>query len=294
MLLLQIPSERAAADWSSLIRLFLVAGAISAPLAVLVITIDGFLRPGYSPISQVVSDLGIGQYAWILNTTLVVFGLLCMLFALGFSQAMRPLIGKRRVTVSTSLLLLTGAGIANDGVFTEYNLADPHAALHDTLHTLGFFVAFSSLAIALLLIGLQLRKDRVWRGYGWYSLISSLVMVLLIVMFLLIIFPDASPVSRMQVAGLTERLLLVIACAWPAVTGYRLFTRLQAQQADEYAGACAARFDLSLLGRKPSTHCVTSGLHGVAVAQHPHTPARPSQGLAAPVKANSSLSRVAA
>ena len=225
MILLQIPSERAAADQSRLIRLFLVAGAISAPLAVLVIAIDGFLRPGYSPISQVVSDLGIGQNAWILNIDLVAFGLLCMLFALGFSQAIRPLIGRRRVVASTLLLLLTGAGIANDGVFTEYNSADPHAILHDTLHTLGFFVAFSSLAIALLLIGLHLRKKRAWRSYGWYALISSLVMLLLIVLFLLIILPDALPAASMQVAGLTERLLLVVACAWPAVTGYWLLAR---------------------------------------------------------------------
>lgn len=259
MILLQIPSERAAADQSRLIRLFLVAGAISAPMAVLVIAIDGFLRPGYSPISQVVSDLGIGQDAWILNTTLVVFGLLCMLFALGFSHAMRTSIGRRSVLASTSLLVLTGAGFVIDGLFTEYNPADPQATLHDTLHTLGFFVAFGGLSIALLLIGLHLRKKRAWRSYGWYALISSLVMLLLIVLFLLIILPDALPAASMQVVGLTERLLLVVACAWPAVTGYRLLARSQAQQAGEYTGVGAVRFDRSLVGRKPVAHHVTSG-----------------------------------
>ena len=87
MIQLQLPSERATADRSRLIQLFLWCGAISGPLAVLVITIDGFLRPGYSPISQVVSDLGIGENAWILNTTLMVSGQVSMLFALGFSQS---------------------------------------------------------------------------------------------------------------------------------------------------------------------------------------------------------------
>jgi hypothetical membrane protein len=294
MILLKIPSERAAADRSRLIRLFLIAGAISAPLALLVITIDGFLRPGYSPISQVVSDLGVGPHAWILNITLVVFGLLCMLFALGFSHLMRPLIGKRGLAVSTSLLVLTGAGFVNDGLFTEYNPVDPQASLHNTLHILGFFVAFSSLALALLLIGLLLRKDRVWRRYGWYSFSSSLVMVLLIITLLLMILPDASPESGMQILGLTERMLLVVACSWPAVTGYWLFARLQTQQVDEYAGAWADRFDLALGSRKPIAHRVTSVSQGVAAAQHPHTPACPSQELAAPAKANSSLSRAAA
>jgi hypothetical membrane protein len=63
---------------------------------VLVFTILGLLRPGYSPINQVVSNLGIGQDAWILNTDLVVFGLLSMLFAIGFYQAMRKSIGGKR------------------------------------------------------------------------------------------------------------------------------------------------------------------------------------------------------
>ncbi len=43
MIQLQLPSERATADRSRLIQLFLLCGAISGPLAVLVITIDGFL-----------------------------------------------------------------------------------------------------------------------------------------------------------------------------------------------------------------------------------------------------------
>jgi hypothetical protein len=45
--------------------------------------------------------------------------------------------------------------------------------LHNTLHILGFFVAFGGLSIALLLIGLHLRKKRAWRSYGWYALIST-------------------------------------------------------------------------------------------------------------------------
>jgi hypothetical membrane protein len=190
---------------------------------VLVITIDGFLRPGYSPIHQVVSDLGIGQNAWILNTDLVVFGFLFMLFAIGFYQVMRTSIGGRSLRASTSLLLLTGAGVVNDGFFTEYNPADPTSVLHDVLHSLGFLVAFGSLIIALFLIGLQLRKDRTWRGYGWYSILTSLVTLLLIIL------PYAFPWYGAQLWGLNERMLLVGAFAWHVVTGCRLFAlkRLQ-------------------------------------------------------------------
>ncbi len=58
---MEIHSERAARRQSHSIRLFTLTGIIGSILFVLVFTIDSFLRPGYSPIFQVVSDLGVGQ-----------------------------------------------------------------------------------------------------------------------------------------------------------------------------------------------------------------------------------------
>jgi hypothetical membrane protein len=159
-----------------LTRVFIAVGVIGSILSLLVITLDGLLRPRYSPLYQMINDLGVGKNAWLLNSDLVASGLLIMLFAIGFSQAMRNSISGRRLVVSISLFLLDGEGIANDGFFTEYEVADPHAALYDALHRLGFFVAFISLGIAFFLIGLQLRNDRARRSYGWYSLINGLVM----------------------------------------------------------------------------------------------------------------------
>jgi hypothetical protein len=159
---------------------------------------------------------------------------------------------------------------------------------------LSFCLAFGGLSITLWLIGLHLRRDRAWRGYGWYSLGSSLVLVLLILTLLLLLFTDALPALVMQGAGLTERLLLVVACAWPVVTGCRLIGRSQARQAGEAAGASAERFDLTLLGRKPVAHGVTPRSHGVAAEQAQHMSGRLSQELAASVKAQGPLSTEAA
>jgi hypothetical membrane protein len=213
MIQLRIHTERATWVRNRLTQLFIVAGVIGSILSLLVITLDGFLRPGYSPLYQMISDLGVGKNAWLLNSDLVVSGLLTMLFALGFSQVMRNAISGRRLTASTLLFFLAGAGIANDGFFTEYTVADQHAALHDALHTLGFFVAFISLGIAFFLIGLHLRNDRARRGYGWYSLLTGLVMLSLMLL------PYALPVHGMQLEGLNERMILVAAIAWQAVTG---------------------------------------------------------------------------
>src|SRR5207253_5619705 len=132
------------------------------------------------------------------------------------------------------------------------------------------------------------------RGYGWYSLISSLVLVLLILTLLLLLFTDALPTSMVQGTGLTERLLLAVACAWPVVTGCRLIGRSQAQQAGEDADASAERFDLSLLGRKPVAQRLNPRSHGVAAEQAQHLTGRLSQGLVASVKAQGPLSTEAA
>ena len=206
-------SDLAAVVRRRLIRLFLWCGVLNAPVALLVITIDGLLRPGYSPISQVVSDLGVGPRAGILNTDLVASGLLSLLFALGLSQALRPWISNRRLLTSSALLVLTGAGIMNAGLFSEFN----------PLHTLGFFVAFGSLSLVLWLIGLPLRKNRAWQGYGWYSLISSIVLLLLILTMLLLLFTNVLPEFAVHGTGLLERLLLLVAGAWPVVTACRFF-----------------------------------------------------------------------
>jgi hypothetical protein len=130
---------------------------------------------------------------------------------------------------STSLLLLAGAGIVNDGFFTESNPTDPTATLHDALHSLGFLVAFGS----LIIIGLQLRKDRVWRGYAWYTMLTSLVTLLLIIL------PYAFPQYGVQFEGLNERMLLVEALAWQVVTGCRLlaYERLRSGGIDGALGA---------------------------------------------------------
>jgi hypothetical protein len=81
---------------------------------------------------------------------------------------------------------------------------------------------------------------------------------------------------------------------WPAVIGYQLVARLQAQPADEYADASAERFDLVLLDRKPVAHRLTPRSQGVAAVQPQHLPDHLSQELAAPVKARSALSTEAA
>lgn len=190
-----------------------LAGILGPIFFVLGFTIAGWLDPGYSPLRQSVSALGAeGPYPWIQNSTFGLFGLLLIAFAVGFFHQMREVFGPEGVVVSTVFLMLTGAGLVNDGFFTE----GPVTTLHGLLHGLGFLVIFGSLVAALWLIGNQLHSLAAWRGYGWYTLLTSWITLGMLVLSAVLAEP-------LQLTGLFQRILVVVAFGWYVVMGCRLF-----------------------------------------------------------------------
>lgn len=198
--------DLAQGKWSISPQLCALAGVVGPILFLLVFTIDGFLRPGYSPIYQMISDLGLGANGWIQNANFVVFGLLLITFAIGFYQGMRPVISRRWLTASTIFLVLVGAGLVNDGFFTK----DVPG-----IHVLGFLVVFCSLITAFFIIGRQLWKNPAWRGYSWYSMITGIVTLGLLAAFIYVM-------DHAQAVGLFHRILVIEAFGWYVVMGCRI------------------------------------------------------------------------
>ncbi len=218
------PSSAATSRKRSLaLRLCIWAGVIGPILFVFVFSLDGFLKPSYSAMSQPISYLEVGSNGWIQSANFIVLGLLLILFALGFSQRMDPLIKQLPLLASTALLLLVGLAFANDGVFIPAAPGESQNAVHAVLHTTGFEVIFFSLPIACLIIGWQLRKTAVWHGYGWYSIITGLITVIPALFVLFSSF--ASPGTQTpSFAGLINRIFVVEALAWYVVMGIRMLT----------------------------------------------------------------------
>src|SRR5215831_1463819 len=71
-------------------RLLALGGVIGPAIFVLTFTVAGLMRPDYSPLTQAISDLGVGENAWALNGSLVLLGLLLVGFAVAFHRAIRP------------------------------------------------------------------------------------------------------------------------------------------------------------------------------------------------------------
>jgi hypothetical membrane protein len=55
-------------------RWLALCGVLGPVVYLVTFTVAGFLRPGYSPIHQAVSDLGVGSNPWLLNGPLSLCG----------------------------------------------------------------------------------------------------------------------------------------------------------------------------------------------------------------------------
>jgi len=198
-------------------RLIAFIGVVSPILCVLVFTLAGFLRPGYSPIHHVISDLGVGPDGWILNTDLIISGLLFIIFAIGFYQCMRTIISRGWLLASTILLVLSGVGVVNEGIFHQPAHGDPVAHLHMVLHGIGLAVLFYSLIIALLIMGWHFCKTPSWRVYGWYLLLTAFVTLGLLIL-------PTQIAGSGHVGGFIERAQVIVGFSWSVVIGWRLFT----------------------------------------------------------------------
>jgi hypothetical membrane protein len=207
--MLESPERTIATRRSALITRLLALGGVFGPLIfVVVFTVAGFLRPGYSAIHQAVSDLGVGSRAWLLNISLIAMGVLLIGCCAAFLRVLGPTLGDPWRWVCSGLLALPGLGFAWAGIFTE-------APATVTLHWIvGMpLVGIGSIA-GFLVTGLRLRRLESWRGIGAYSIAASLcTLALMMAMF---------GTWTLGVGGLMERVFFVEILAWYMVVGWRL------------------------------------------------------------------------
>jgi hypothetical membrane protein len=173
---------------SSLATRWLALGAVVGPvLGTLVWIVLGFVRPGYSPISQPVSALGIGPNGAFMDAAFMLDGLLCMVAVIAVFQGLKNELGTGGRWTCTALLLLSPFGLLWVGVFTMNTLA---------LHLVGAQLAFATPILALPIAGFVLRHIPHWRRFGTWMLVIGGPLTLA----LLVGFITSVPVSE-RVAG---------------------------------------------------------------------------------------------
>ena len=64
-------------------RRLALAGVLGPPLFVVVFLVDGLIKPGYDPVTRVVSEASIGDLGWVQIANFLVFGATMLAFSLG-------------------------------------------------------------------------------------------------------------------------------------------------------------------------------------------------------------------
>jgi hypothetical membrane protein len=120
------------------------------------------------------SGLALGPYGWLQVLNFILFGLLVIIFAIGF----RRRVSGRAAKIGAGLLMLAGVALILLGFKTDPELlATGPQTLSGWIHGLAFLLLTISLLLTIFSVGWGLRKDPLWRSYGWYSLATGIVFV---------------------------------------------------------------------------------------------------------------------
>lgn len=210
----------------SLVTRFLITGGVIGPvLLMVVILIEGAMRPGYNAWMMAGSSLSLTDQGWMQIVNFIVSGLLILSFAVGLWQALR---GGRGGTWGPILIAAVGVALILAGIFvTDPSLGyppgtPPGPAVHSTLHGLlhwyvGGLVVFSALPTACFVLARRFAADKQWRGWVVYSIVSAVLMLAFFVAF-------AFTSIHGGLAGLLERISLGFGMTWMVLVALRLLS----------------------------------------------------------------------
>ncbi len=146
--------------------------AILAPLLfALLVMIESMLRPGYSQVSQNISDLGVGPAAILQDVNFMLFGLLSVTFALGL-RASLPATRTKAARGVVWLVVAFGVGILCAGISLLFIGVVPEQEVV-AAHGLDSFIAFFTIVAAQFVMGTRLKVLVMPSGNGIASILLS-------------------------------------------------------------------------------------------------------------------------
>jgi len=184
----------------------LTLGAIIGPaLFLLAWLLLETIRAGYSPISQPISALAIGQNGVYMRIAFLLDGLFTTIGVITVFRGLKNKLSTATLWICALLMSLSPLGLLWAGIFTMNMLV---------LHTLGAVVACGIPIITFPIVGFKLRRVLGWRSFGTWMLIVGCLLTLI----LLVGFDTSVPVSEMATGGgaygLWQRVLFIEVQAW--------------------------------------------------------------------------------
>ncbi len=205
-------------------RLAAWAGIVGPILFVAGFTLEGWLRPGYDPLSRFVSELSLGPRGGVQIANFTLFGPLLLIFARGVAAEFRGARGSRAGGV---LLTLVAIGYLASGplVMDPPGTPQGQASLHGTLHGLLGGIVFLLMPACCFVFLRSFRLSAAWRPFWGWTLAFGVIIGIAVVMLTV-----ASKVPAVQGAfqrwlGLIQRGAIVPFMAWVCLFGVRLLRK---------------------------------------------------------------------
>ena len=157
------------------------------------------------------SALALGPYGYFQVANFVFFGGCLISFGLGLQRGVRA--GGRSSRVGPALVIVAGIAMLLLGFKADPRTSGLPQSWHGWIHALAFVVVALAILAAYFVLWPRLKRDPLWSGYDFYTLIRGILCVILLFMsFTDLIIPG-------QVAFY---LFLAVMLAWIEVIAIRL------------------------------------------------------------------------
>ncbi len=187
-----------------------ILGMVFGPIFfVAAYTILGFLRPGFSQISEPISGLGVGANALAMNLSFILTGVLMFVGVVWISRNFKEIgaIARRSCVL---MLILSPIGCIICGLYNY----------ESSLHYIGFFLACGIPVVCFPVTGFILRRVHNYRRFGNWLLLGGPLTLVFMVWFMTSFDYLNTDVG---IAGLTERILVLEVHAFYVALGWIVF-----------------------------------------------------------------------
>ena len=194
-----------------------LAGIAAPIIFTVMVTLESLLRLGYSQISNYISDLGVGSFAFLQNANFIVTGLLVGFFAISFQANLPSRAGASRNNAFMAVEI-SGVGTIGAGITLMLWSVFPTDYFFFWIHTTVTFIAFFAFAAAQLHTYRALKGDASWGNYPKASLVGGVFTLAAIFVFIFTLGTNFY--------GLTERLVVAVPFVWLVASGAKFYSRV--------------------------------------------------------------------
>ena len=170
-----------------------------------------FSNNDYNLIRDSISSLALSDIGWVQSIGFLAIGLLVEIFAAGL---LFNILDHRGFHLSIACLAVMGFGMLLLGAFRADPVGTPDTT-DGIIHNVAAIVVFWLFPVTCVLIAPALRHDRYWESLFKYTIITSILGFVLVIIVALL---DETA----SWFGLAERLLVANVVVWVLVMGWRL------------------------------------------------------------------------